>query len=1815
MSCSIITNPQGERVGVKEVNSEKSSQVFQKILGNPHIKNFDQALDAYQTIYKDGVPKQEPILAFENEAGESFLTFAEALKATSLGDIQMTLDGKNAAKISTNSDVNTQEGAVNFLIKEDILSDSSYKEDGKMHLLPKGETFAKKKINGEITKDALKKQLGFGSAKINIDNSITISEEGKRDNVTILNKEGEEVTVNIEELNKPFKELKRKYDEFAVATALASNKVEEEFKKKSVTKPLEIVPENEMQEKLIRLLQKFGIKTLTFEQYFEGYGKRNQVPPNATALADLGEKLIAFRDGEVREGDLIEEVSHLIEASIPMEDKANILRNIHKTKEWTEFSEAYRDIYPTDEALRREILGKVIANGIMENFQGRENQTENTILSRIKEWVDNFIEGIRNYFQEDFRTELNNLNQIIFRDLVNESLDLNISEVNSIFFNANHSSPNIDKIVKELKISLELIKSQERLLGKSQQGSTSKVYLKSAERLLNKSSELEQSLGIAQFAKLISSQTNQLVDAINEKKDGEFPLNAEENVVYQGLQKRVRPVLSTVKQLLDIKKTEQKKILEELNKVNSNLEEIEDAVRRKTPETVERWGREIAERHEMSDAEALEYKTILEASLNGSIKDTDFMHTHIGSLLSAQNPLLNMAGMIIKRMTNQSVRDFQKEFKGMTNVLQSLNWTNKDWAKIVDEKTFSLRNDVDQKKLEDLDKLQRTEIIDNLLQTASTEVRALNITYETNFEDLLKTIKDTQLTEQVELFADTYTQEWGDVRARRKESKQSDASIEEREKFTINIAGNPPQITKDATKRSKEYSMQKARISAKAGVFRTKSDNVNLRNISQQLAEEENPRQADGEYYPGVKEVFDSNLNKYVVILDNLSGLSVEQIQKAQTVVGLNHIKYKNQAYFEKKGKERGMSNVFMEALLALPTHEQLEFLENNAYISFPEEYYNQFGLNSDIIARLRKEGQEDLVEKIRAQQAIIKGLKRENAVIGRPAETDFASMNKVDQNQVKLAQEQLEKLYSEAQKILPEAEFEGISNSEVLPNKAYFDYIEESGEDRLTFINRHVTSKGQDAIATARRYVESGGTDRITKSMERYFTEGMSEQEMGDALIKFAESKLLPYLKKSEPSGYTEVFNQVLDGTISVEDWIKRTDLVKISPNSAFYEDITDINPRWLANRDAKREQWTQEFLAKVQDTEFLKIKQDPRLLQGYNAILEYYDTQIENNNLTGRQSRYLIPGVRATKTQRFQNVSVGGVKEIFNDMLQFRPEEKELGNDLQVIPVYYNTPLEKKEEQTTDYLYAMAMYGQAATLHKHRRASISDMYILEDAMNNVSHQSKNAYKMFKNFMDYNYYGKKEEFSFKVAGGRIDLGKVLQTLNGWAKTSNLASIFIPITSATTATAQKVMERIIGEVIDPVSANRGNSMFKKYANGSVKETMALNSTSPLNVIGEALGLYSITGRYENSQLNKAGRLAVNINSKVHEIGNFPVIPPAMFGVIASYRYVDGKIMHYSQFAKKMKVEGFKGDLQTEWKTKRNFDEDFIGAVQEGVLDFTSPEFLKIMEQRIADGELKLPPGKILNEYIEDKVSDISTRALSLINRLDAQIPNDEKSIMARDGRFTFFLSHLNWLLAAIPRKLKNRHYNESEEMWQEGSWRTVSNFLTDVISSPKNYRETYNNLDFGQKKNLKRMMVELAFTNALVLVSLLLSNYVDDDDDPNLAVAFTDLLTARLAVETLSGTTAIPSQVLQLTEEPIMLKRKIEGWAKVTDLGGDSSKVNRYIGGVVPFYKDAIKFQDLKGTRQSYMYFQNEKPGIFENYAWLGNLASREDGE
>jgi len=149
-----------------------------------------------------------------------------------------------------------------------------------------------------------------------------------------------------------------------------------------------------------------------------------------------------------------------------------------------------------------------------------------------------------------------------------------------------------------------------------------------------------------------------------------------------------------------------------------------------------------------------------------------------------------------------------------------------------------------------------------------------------------------------------------------------------------------------------------------------------------------------------------------------------------------------------------------------------------------------------------------------------------------------------------------------------------------------------------------------------------------------------------------------------------------------------------------------------------------------------------------------------IEMQGLTGKVDVHMTPQVRATEIERFTRLNPKAIGQSIQEMFQYRPEEKELGEQtaqgIYTIPTYYTQRLEDQSEVTNNFIYAYAMYFTKASETKARRENIGDMFVIDDVLTDTRFEGKKAnatraYKMFQNHMEHNFYGVQDVISKEI--------------------------------------------------------------------------------------------------------------------------------------------------------------------------------------------------------------------------------------------------------------------------------------------------------------------------------------------------------------------------------------------------------------------------------------------------------------------------------
>ena len=204
-------------------------------------------------------------------------------------------------------------------------------------------------------------------------------------------------------------------------------------------------------DQLVKMIENFmlkaGFSITSLESYKKAHNIKYGSEPGAEALIDFQLKIVALKNGEITVEALSEEFSHLVIESWNQDEISRMLQTVNNTQEYIEHGEKYREIYSKqisdpvelENAVRREVLGKMLAKSLQRDFSlENRNDTEVTFFEKLSQIFRDFITFLTGKVTPSLENDLNKMAQDIQNRLYNEnlldSLDMNQSPILTVMY-------------------------------------------------------------------------------------------------------------------------------------------------------------------------------------------------------------------------------------------------------------------------------------------------------------------------------------------------------------------------------------------------------------------------------------------------------------------------------------------------------------------------------------------------------------------------------------------------------------------------------------------------------------------------------------------------------------------------------------------------------------------------------------------------------------------------------------------------------------------------------------------------------------------------------------------------------------------------------------------------------------------------------------------------------------------------------------------------------------------------------------------------------------------------------------------------------------------------------------------------------------------------------------------------------------------------------------------------------------------------------------------------------------------------------------
>lgn len=483
MACKLKRNQNQEILEVELRNGAKS-KLFDN-LASKSIIDSQKAFDIFNNIYSKKVKDfigdweinlsesdfrydtGEPKVFYKNNTGLVSSSYAEVLKNTNTGNISvgiinpnnaLTTQSKSIFEIGNNDVISYKgqikinnpnafltlgqidsysnpldsQGFLNNMIRQDLLSEDQVVKGDKRYHKAKGQTSTVRGYNTALLREEAVSFLGTDSVEVFKKDLLTFTPKDNTE-VELVDSKGS-TTISKEKLHNQllkgdFTKLSKRFPGF-IKTAYNVFLENFDINKQSSEINNSDVTEKDIRIGLLNTLTSLGISSVSISEYIENYNVRNGVDPDVEALADIANKVVAFAEGRDTNENIAEELSHfIIEGFEDQLSVEQVLSEVEQTSYWTEHSSTYyakySDLYSGDKldnVVRREVLGKMLKDKILDNFRNSVNSQDNTVISTLRDLWNSFISKVRAFITPSTTRELENLTEILANKVADQKI-------------------------------------------------------------------------------------------------------------------------------------------------------------------------------------------------------------------------------------------------------------------------------------------------------------------------------------------------------------------------------------------------------------------------------------------------------------------------------------------------------------------------------------------------------------------------------------------------------------------------------------------------------------------------------------------------------------------------------------------------------------------------------------------------------------------------------------------------------------------------------------------------------------------------------------------------------------------------------------------------------------------------------------------------------------------------------------------------------------------------------------------------------------------------------------------------------------------------------------------------------------------------------------------------------------------------------------------------------------------------------------------------------------------------------------------------
>lgn len=1222
MSCLIERNAKGNIIQVSTPEGVRS-ELFDKIHANVFLGDAEVSVKLMTASLSESIQKTfantdenkyssgEPRLFYRGVNGKTYESLEQLLIATSTighGDVSMGFINPKTGFFIPFAKFSTESGQKTRFITSQILEGTLSEDrvlgvDGITRFQGKGE-FTDTKIGMAVLfKNNAKNDLAMGNVSVD-KNTGAVTMESSGNYVLAENTNGSYTFLEVDEVG-------ARANDFENASELKATHDYIKGKYRSTnqkTKATVQTSNSAIARALQNFLQSLGFTQMSLEAYRKRYNTIYGKDPDIQAMADISNRVIAYANGQISIDRLSEEVAHVaIEAYSDQNSILSALASVHLTPEYAQYSEYYRAKYAPffkdvalEDQVRKEILGKVLANEFINRFnQEGQSEERKSLSDKLKAIFKTVIDYIAARLKPYHVRSLNDLNKKIADNLINNNLaefNYDLSGSNKFFYSA------MSEKHKELQQSLLRSKKVLEDLANAQGKANPDRY--DLERIQEGMSEIN----LVSSANTIIGITDRKIAELDRELKSLTPINgrpgtlsiAGENIA-SNLRMNLIPLISSIEfslkalaaetEITDPALKNQIKntvagLSESVKTLTNKFRELDQLVNKDMDTVAEMIFEDNYDKKTMTPEVYEKEKGKFLGRVRSTMQDYGFVGRMFGLMSESRNPVLQLIAARVQQMQMAIRMKFTEE--STDTILSILKNGGQKYEKSIIKKDAQGKNThyvwgpTDYARYDSERANKKAEILAGITGKSVDEVNTLLKKYT-----VYEILKDSQ-----EKIQDYYGQlkDWSD--ARQQKQFLPEYYQQQKERFeTHKISVATQETIKNFSSRAAEINrLHKNAAGQVDKSTMTEADIEALNRIKKERELVKSPFDRANEIRTGLKITKAANLTAkelasltytpdpnyqgdLVILAD---GFDLESLsEESRLSLDMHNLGYAYQ--FDKQKEVATASEEFISSIKEMEakaargemTYEEVfNWVNDNATISLSDTYYNSLDVSKTYEASVlrfidslpdpvAKENLTILLEQHRNLSSVRKYLLKQNKKVGSSLDVNVHAMD--DKTRLKLLEIE-EQLNSVRKQIRLPEEFRSAMSSEettIMLTEDFYKMAREAGlaeeGDIYTFALKHMSySKRRMAEDFSTQLDELLNGNRIMmKDMFEEFLDTLSsegiindtmtkEQLMRIAKDEFGKANVASYFKKFLPSTFNQVVSSLKNGEVLLSDVVQ---------------------------------------------------------------------------------------------------------------------------------------------------------------------------------------------------------------------------------------------------------------------------------------------------------------------------------------------------------------------------------------------------------------------------------------------------------------------------------------------------------------------------------------------------------------------------------------------------------------------------------------------------------------------------------------------------